>query len=126
MHPLGALTVGVVAGFVFVRMLTLTRNKWKIDDVLGVWPLQGAWGARGGVAAGIFGRKAPGGLGGVGFLPHLADTLLGIAIAVIGGYVVYAGVSAVVGLRMDPEEESNGADLKIHKISATPDRESGW
>jgi Amt family ammonium transporter len=126
MHPLGALVVGSVAGFLFVHMFTLTQNRWKIDDVLGVWPLHGLCGAWGGIAAGIFGQKALGGLGGVGFLPQLAGTLLGIVIAVVGGYVVYAVVNAVVGLRLDPEEEFNGADLTIHKISATPDRESGW
>ena len=126
MHPLGALVVGSVAGFLFVQMFTLTQNRWKIDDVLGVWPLHGLCGAWGGIAAGIFGQKALGGLGGVGFLPQLAGTLLGIVIAVVGGYVVYAVVNAVVGLRLDPEEEFNGADLTIHKISATPDRESGW
>ena len=126
MHPLGALVVGSVAGLLFVHMFTLTQNRWKIDDVLGVWPLHGLCGAWGGIAAGIFGQKALGGLGGVGFLPQLAGTLLGIVIAVVGGYLVYAVVNAVVGLRLDPEEEFNGADLTIHKISATPDRESGW
>ncbi len=126
MHPLGALVVGSVAGLLFVHMFTLTQNRWKIDDVLGVWPLHGLCGAWGGIAAGIFGQKALGGLGGVGFLPQLVGTLLGIVIAVVGGYLVYAIVNATVGLRLDPEEEFNGADLTIHKISATPDRESGW
>jgi Amt family ammonium transporter len=46
-------------------MFTLTQNKWKIDDVLGVWPLHGLCGAWGGIAAGIFGTQALGGLGGV-------------------------------------------------------------
>ena len=126
MHPLGALVVGSVAGLLFVQMFTLTQNRWKIDDVLGVWPLHGLCGAWGGIAAGVFGQKALGGLGGVGFLPQLAGTLLGILIAVAGGYLVYAVVNKIVGLRLDPEEEFNGADLTIHKISATPDRESGW
>ena len=126
MHPLGALVVGSVAGLLFVQMFTLTQNRWKIDDVLGVWPLHGLCGAWGGIAAGVFGQKGLGGLGGVGFLPQLAGTLLGILIAVAGGYLVYAVVNKIVGLRLDPEEEFNGADLTIHKISATPDRESGW
>jgi ammonia channel protein AmtB len=46
-------------------MFTLTQNRWKIDDVLGVWPLHGLCGAWGGIAAGIFGHEALGGLGGV-------------------------------------------------------------
>ena len=126
MHPLGALLTGGIAGGLFVWMFTLTQNRWKIDDVLGVWPLHGLCGAWGGIAAGIFGLQAVGGLGGVSFMAQLIGTLLGIAIAFGGGYVVYAVIKKAVGIRLDAEEEFNGADLSIHKISATPERESGW
>ena len=126
MHPMGALVVGGVAGALFVYMFTLTQNRWKIDDVLGVWPLHGLCGAWGGIAAGIFGAKALGGIGGVSFMSQLLGTLLGIAIALIGGFVVYGAIKKLVGIRLDQEEEFNGADLSIHKISATPERESGW
>jgi ammonium transporter, Amt family len=126
MHPLGALAVGAVAGALFVRMFTLTQNKWKIDDVLGVWPLHGLCGAWGGIAAGIFGLKALGGLGGVSLMAQLIGTLMGIGVAVVGGYAVYKAINVTMGLRLDAEEEFNGADLTIHKISSTPDRESGW
>ena len=126
MHPLGALAVGVVAGGLFVSMFTLTQNKWKIDDVLGVWPLHGLCGAWGGIAAGIFGLKALGGIGGVSFMAQVTGTLLGIGVAVVGGYITYAAIKAVTPLRLDEEEEYNGADLTIHKISATPERESSW
>ncbi|MBS0310832.1 MAG: ammonium transporter, partial [Proteobacteria bacterium] len=60
MHPLGALATGAIAGALFVWMFMVTQNKWKIDDVLGVWPLHGLCGAWGGIAAGIFGTKALG------------------------------------------------------------------
>ena len=126
MHPLGALATGLVAGGLFVFMFTQTQNRWKIDDVLGVWPLHGICGAWGGIAAGIFGAKALGGLGGVAFASQLAGTALGIAIAVTGAAVVYGVLKATVGLRLDPEEEFNGADLTIHKISATAERETAW
>ena len=126
MHPLGALAVGGVAGGLFVWMFTLTQNRWKIDDVLGVWPLHGLCGAWGGIAAGIFGLKALGGMGGVSFMSQLIGTLLGIVIAFVGGYIVYFVAKKMVGIRLDAEEEFNGADLSIHKISATPERESGW
>ncbi len=126
MHPIGALVVGGVAGALFVVMFTLTQNRWKIDDVLGVWPLHGLCGAWGGIAAGIFGLQALGGRGGVSFMSQLVGTLLGIAIAFIGGYIVYGVIKKIVGLRLDQEEEFNGADLTIHKITATPERESGW
>ena len=126
MHPIGALLTGGVAGVLFVVMFTLTQNRWKIDDVLGVWPLHGLCGAWGGIAAGIFGLKALGGLGGVSFSAQLIGTLLGVAIAFAGGYAVYGALKKWVGIRLDAEQEFNGADLSIHKISATPERESGW
>ena len=77
-------------------------------------------------AAGIFGLKAFGGIGGVSFMSQLTGTLMGIVIAFAGGYLVYGALKKTVGIRLDAEEEFNGADLSIHKISATPERESGW
>lgn len=126
MHPLGALLVGGMAGAIFVVMFTLTQNKWKIDDVLGVWPLHGLCGTWGGIAAGIFGSKALGGLGGVTLGAQLAGTLLGVAWAALGGVFVYGVLKATMGLRLSQEEEYDGADLSIHKISATPEREVNW
>ncbi|HHA19664.1 MAG TPA: ammonium transporter, partial [Methylophaga sp.] len=89
MHPLGALITGGIAGGLFVYMFTLTQNKWKIDDVLGVWPLHGLCGVWGGIAAGIFGKLALGGLGGVSIISQLIGTVLGITIAFVGGFIVY-------------------------------------
>ena len=126
MHPLGALVVGGVAGGIFVVMFTLTQNKWKIDDVLGVWPLHGLCGTWGGVAAGIFGTKAFGGLGGVNLGAQIIGTVMGVAWAVAGGLVVYGVLKATMGLRLSQEEEFDGADLSIHRISATPEREANW
>ena len=126
MHPAGALVVGCLAGAIFVSMFTLTQNRWKIDDVLGVWPLHGLCGAWGGLACGIFGSTALGGLGGVGFGAQALGTLLGVAWALAGGFVVYGAIKAITPLRLSPEQEFNGADLSIHKIGATPDREASW
>ena len=126
MHPIGALVVGGVAGALFVIMFTLTQNRWKIDDVLGVWPLHGLCGAWGGLAAGIFGSKALGGVGGVAFMPQLIMTCLAIGVALVGSVLVYGLLKATIGLRLDQEEEYQGADLSIHKITSTPERESNW
>jgi Amt family ammonium transporter len=123
MHPLGALATGGVAGALFVWMFTLTQDRWKIDDVLGVWPLHGLCGTWGGLACGIFGSKALGGLGGVTFMSQLAGTALGVAIALGGGFLIYGALKATVGIRLDPEQEFDGADIAIHRISATPERE---
>ncbi len=121
MHPLGALATGVVAGSLFVWAFTVTQNRLKIDDVLGVWPLHGLCGAWGGIAAGIFGAKSLGGLGGVSFMSQLLGTGLGVVIALAGGAIVYGGLKKLVGIRMDQEDEYNGADLSIHKTAATAD-----
>ncbi len=121
MHPLGALTTGLIAGGLFVWMFTLTQNRLKIDDVLGVWPLHGLCGAWGGIAAGIFGAETLGGLGGISLAAQAMMTGLAIVIALIGGTVVYGALKAFVGIRLDQEEEYNGADLTIHRITATPD-----
>ncbi|MES2538196.1 MAG: ammonium transporter [Pseudomonadota bacterium] len=126
MHPLGALVTGGMGGAIFVWMFTLTQNKWKIDDVLGVWPLHGLCGAWGGLAAGIFGLKAFGGMGGVSFMSQLLGTALGIVIAVTGSAIIYGLLKKTVGIRLDAEQEFDGADLSIHKISATAERESSW
>lgn len=126
MHPIGALVTGGIAGGLFVWMFTLTQNRWKIDDVLGVWPLHGLCGAWGGIAAGIFGLHSLGGLGGISFMAQVIGTLLGIAIAFGGSFAVYATLKYTVGIRLSAEEEFNGSDLTIHKITATPERESGW
>ena len=126
MHPLGALVVGSVAGALFVYMFTQVQNRWKIDDVLGVWPLHGLCGLWGGLAAGIFGIKDLGGLGGVNLTAQAIGSLLGVAIALVGGFVVYGILKMTLGIRMSQEDEYEGADLSLHKISATPDRDSSW
>lgn len=116
MHPLGALVTGAVAGALFVWAFTMTQNRLKIDDVLGVWPLHGLCGAWGGIAAGIFGSVSLGGMGGVSFISQLLGTLAGVGIALIGGAIVYGVLKKMVGIRLDKESEFDGADLSIHKI----------
>lgn len=126
MHPAGALATGLVAGALFVWMFTLTQNRLKIDDVLGVWHLHGLCGVWGGIACGIFGSQALGGMGGVSLSAQLIGTGLGVAIALLGGFLVYGVLKATVGIRLEREQEFNGSDLSIHKIGATPDREASW
>lgn len=126
MHPMGALVVGLIAGALFVIVFTLEQNRWKIDDVLGVWPLHGLCGVWGGIAAGIFGQKALGGMGGVSLTAQLIGTGLGVVIALTGGFVVYGLLKITLGLRMEAEDEYAGADLSIHHVSATPETETSW
>ncbi|MFZ4056347.1 MAG: ammonium transporter, partial [Polynucleobacter sp.] len=126
MHPVGALVVGLVAGALFVKVFTLEQNRWRIDDVLGVWPLHGLCGLWGGLAAGIFGQKFLGGIGGISFSAQLIGSALGVTIALVGGFIVYGVLKRMMGLKLSPEEEHAGADLSIHQITSTPGKESVW
>ncbi|MDU3293838.1 MAG: ammonium transporter, partial [Pseudomonas aeruginosa] len=118
MHPIGALATGLVAGALFVWAFTATQVRWKIDDVLGVWPLHGLCGVWGGIACGIFGQQALGGLGGVSLASQALGSLLGVTVAFAGGLLVYGLMKALLGIRLSQEEEYYGADLSIHKIGA--------
>lgn len=122
-HPIGGLVIGVAAGGLFVVAFVLTQNRWRIDDVLGVWPLHGLCGVWGGLACGVFGQQALGGAGGVSFMAQLVGTAGGVAIALAAGLVIYGGLKRTIGIRLTPEEEYQGADLSIHKISANPEEE---
>jgi ammonium transporter, Amt family len=123
MHPIGALFVGGMAGAIFVQMFQVSTSRWKIDDVLGVWALHGLCGLWGGIACGIFGLEALGGLGGVTFFSQLVGSLAGAAFGFVVGIVVYGLLKATVGIRLTPEQERQGADLAIHKIQANPEED---
>ncbi|MEK8079540.1 ammonium transporter [Pseudomonas sp. XK-1] len=118
MHPVGALATGAIAGALFVWAFTATQVKWKIDDVLGVWPLHGLCGVWGGIACGIFGQQALGGLGGVSLASQFIGTALGVVVALLGGFLVYGVLKVSIGIRLTQEEEYYGADLSVHKIGS--------
>lgn len=117
-HPIGALIIGVVAGAIFVKLFTYTQNKLKVDDVLGVWPLHGVCGLFGGLAVGILGQQYFGGLGGVSMMSQIIGSSLAVVFALTGGFAVYGLLKVTMGLRLSEEDEFQGADLSIHKISA--------
>jgi ammonium transporter, Amt family len=121
MHPAGSFVVGATAGVIFVKGFQICQFRLKIDDVLGVWPLHGLCGLWGGVAAGIFGTEALGGLGGVNFTAQLVGSVAGAAYALVAGLVVYSAIEALIGLRLSPDDERRGADYAIHSISANPE-----
>jgi len=123
MHPVGALATGAIAGMLFVVVFNTCQNKWKIDDVLGVWPLHGFCGAFGGIACGIFGQEALGGMGGVSLAGQAFGTVLGVALATATGFIIYGLLKATLGIRLTAEEEYRGADLSIHHIGAYPEEE---
>jgi len=118
MHPVGALVTGAIAGGLFVLCFIAAQRQRRLDDVLGVWPLHGICGVWGGIACGIFGQTALGGLGGVSLASQLIGSALGVVIALVGGFVVYGVIKAVAGIRLSQEQQYYGADLSIHRIGA--------
>jgi Amt family ammonium transporter len=123
-HPIGALFIGGVAGAIFVYMFQQASDpKWNFDDVLGVWPLHGLCGLWGGIACGIFGLKAFGGLGGVSFFSQLIGSLMGAVYGALAGFIIFALVDNVLRLRLSQDEEHRGADLTVHKIRANPEED---
>ncbi|MEO6396210.1 MAG: ammonium transporter [Devosia sp.] len=121
MHPIGALVVGGIAGVIFVKGFTWTQEGLKIDDVLGVWPLHGLCGLWGGIAAGVFGLEAVGGMGGVSPLSQLVASVGIAAYALAAGFILYALSQRLVGIRLTDEQQRRGADLSIHSIGSNPE-----
>jgi Amt family ammonium transporter len=121
MHPIGALATGAIAGALFVLAFNACQNRWRIDDVLGVWPLHGLCGLWGGIAAGIFGAASLGGLGGVSFWGQLVGSVAGAAFAFAAGGIAYGVLKLTTGIRISEEEEHQGCDIAIHKIGAYPE-----
>jgi len=121
MHPLAAFVTGCIAAVIFVYGFHIEQEKLKIDDVLGVWPLHGIIGSWGGIAAGIFGQKWLGGIGGVSFISQVGGTLAAIVVALASGFLVYGALHKTVGIRLNEEDEFAGPDLSIHHIGAYPE-----
>lgn len=120
-HPAGAFVVGGVAGAIFVFGFPMVTERMKIDDVLGVWPLHGLCGSWGGIAAGIFGQRLFGGLGGVSFVAQLAVTAIAVLYAFTAGTLVYGVLKTTFGIRLPDQEEMLGPDLAIHHLEANPE-----
>ena len=125
MHPIGALVVGLIAGVLFVYLFLTCQNRWRIDDVLGVFPLHGVAGLWGGIACGIFGQTALGGLGGVTFASQLVGSVLIALYALAAGLILYGILKATLGIRLSEDEELIGADVAVHKVGSTPEADAG-
>jgi Amt family ammonium transporter len=61
--PVGAIIIGVLAGFVCYKMCGIIKNKWKIDDALDVMAVHGIGGVLGILLTAPLGSLAFGGLG---------------------------------------------------------------
>lgn len=123
LHPFGAFFVGGIGSLIFIFGFRWETEKMRFDDVLGVWPLHGLAGTWGGIAAGIFGQKALGGIGGVSFFSQCIGSVAALTFALLCGSAVYLALKNTCGIRMSIDQEIEGSDLSIHKIGAYPERD---
>jgi ammonium transporter, Amt family len=118
--PMGALIIGAAAGLVCFFATNFLKRALKVDDSLDVFPVHGVGGILGTLAAGIF----AGVLGGVGYAEGVTmSKQVGVQLAGIGATIVWSAVvtavllkiiDIVLGLRVTPEEETEGLDTAQH------------
>lgn len=122
-QPISAFVIGIVAGLIFYFGVKLEERMLNTDDVLGVWPLHGLNGSWGGIATGIFGLSALGGLGGVNLFAQLVGVVVNIIVALVGGFLVFKGIDTFTRFRLSHQEQLAGADLSVHGTSAYPEED---
>jgi Amt family ammonium transporter len=122
--PGGALIIGLSAGVVCYYATQAIKQRWKIDDSLDVFPVHGVGGILGTVFAGIFASDALGVFSGQGYnegmnmASQVQVQIIGIvatfAYTAIVTFVLLKLVDAMLGLRIDEEDETMGLDLAEH------------
>jgi len=121
--PIGAVLIGLAAGFVCFTVTNIIKQTFKLDDSLDVFAVHGIGGALGTILTGVFAAEA---FGGAGLHTDSIGSQLGIQVTgVIAVFVWTAVVTTViiklVGLwtkvRASEEEERMGLDLSQHEES---------
>jgi ammonium transporter, Amt family len=120
--PFGALVIGLVAGVACFFATQLIKRKLQIDDSLDVFPVHGVGGFIGLLLTAVFSATALDGLGlpeGVGIGSQLVTQAIGaIATAAwcaIATFVILKVLDVVLGLRVTPEQETQGLDITMHE-----------
>ena len=120
--PVGALVIGTLAGVVCFWATQYIKRVLKIDDSLDVFPVHGVGGVLGTTLTGVFVADALGGAGleeGETQAGQVFTQLIGVAATIIwcalATFVVLKIVDALVGLRVNEEEEQQGLDLVLHE-----------
>jgi Amt family ammonium transporter len=109
-HPAAAAVIGLVGGALLIPALKLGENYWKVDDVVGIWPLHGLAGAWGAFATGIFGQVALGGRGGTSLVSQTVGTVGIVGVGIVSGFVMFGFLQRIGALRVSRDLEVQGAD----------------
>ncbi len=119
--PLGAIVIGAAAGLVCFSATNYMKRTLRIDDSLDVFPVHGVGGILGTLLTGVFAATALGGVGyaeGTGMGRQVLVQILGILVigawSGIISFVLLKVSDTLVGLRMTPEEETEGLDTVLH------------
>ncbi|MCB1703781.1 MAG: ammonium transporter [Halioglobus sp.] len=123
--PAAAVVIGLTAGVVCYFATNLLRNVLKVDDSLDVFPVHGVGGILGTLLAGIFCSTQLGIFSGNGFSEGITSIGGQFAVQATGvvvtfvytavmSYIILKLVNAMVGLRVDADEENQGLDLVLH------------
>jgi Amt family ammonium transporter len=122
--PGGALLIGLSAGVICYYATQAIKQRWKIDDSLDVFPVHGVGGILGTLLAGIFASDALGVFSGQGYnegmnmASQVQVQIVGIVATfvytAIVTFVLLKLVDAMLGLRIDEENETMGLDLAEH------------
>ncbi|HLY42464.1 MAG TPA: ammonium transporter [Terracidiphilus sp.] len=125
-QPMAALVIGLLAGFFCSFMVFKVKSLFGYDDSLDAFGVHGAGGTVGALLTGIFATQAINpafgkgvATGGIdGHWSQIGNQAAGVAIAwsisIVGTLVLLFIVDKVVGLRLAPEDESEGLDLSQH------------
>ena len=118
--PVGAIIIGVLAGFVCYKMCGIIKNKWKIDDALDVMAVHGIGGVLGILLTAPLGSLAFGGLGlsektiGEQFITQSIGVIAVGLWCLVATWLITLLVKKTIGLRVTEDEEIEGLDTSIH------------
>lgn len=122
--PGGALIIGLSAGFICFFATQIIKQRLKIDDSLDVFPVHGVGGILGTLLAAVFASSELGIFSGQGFNEGMnmgsqfIVQLMGVTVVLIYTalvtFILLKVIQAIMGLRVDPEEEQEGLDIVMH------------
>ncbi|MDH5737409.1 MAG: ammonium transporter, partial [Gammaproteobacteria bacterium] len=122
--PGGALIIGILAGYLCFTLTNYMKQSLKIDDSLDVFPVHGVGGILGTLLAGVFASSALGLFSGQGLaegvsmgqqvLVQLTGIGATLVYTVILTFVLLKLVDKLIGLRVSPDEETEGLDINQH------------
>ena len=117
----GGLILGLAGGVACYVAVDLIRVRLKIDDSLDVFAVHGVGGILGSLLVAYLALPAFGGLGladgvtaGSQFMVQLSSVAITVLWTGIASYVILTVIGAMIGLRVDQQDEIEGLDLSQH------------